>query len=110
RVNPAVQSMFHYTEEEMAGAQVCTLFADGASRHYMESMIGAIREQGQHTHYEHVREVTAVRKDGSEFPAEIQVGQRFVHNRWIIACTVRDVTKKKQDQDLISYMAYHDGL
>ncbi|CAI6079890.1 EAL domain-containing protein [Cohnella sp. JJ-181] len=106
KVNPAVRSMFQWTEEDMRGRNVRMLFAEGEARDY----VGGMLESAGGIGYHNLREATAVRRDGTAFPAEVQIGRRYVANKAIVACTIRDITAKKEAQELITHMAYHDGL
>ncbi|MFH5184077.1 EAL domain-containing protein [Paenibacillus sp. TAB 01] len=106
KVNPAVHKMFGYENSEIVGRNMDILFPFPQAQRFLpgkwdDALYGA--EEGIH-------EVNAVRKDGSTFPVEFQIGSTFVENKNIIACTIRDVTKKRQSQQLITHMAYHDGL
>jgi len=42
-----------------------------------------------------VREMPAVRGDGSSFEAEIQLGEAVINRQRLFACTVRDITERK---------------
>jgi diguanylate cyclase (GGDEF)-like protein/PAS domain S-box-containing protein len=105
KVNPAVKSMFYYNEEEIVGKSIRLLFPSDQTTY-----IKSILEASSGLASSNVKEVTAARKEGSSFPAEIQIGKRYIKNKIIVACTIRDVTSKKQTQELITHMAYHDGL
>lgn len=108
RLNPAVKKMLFYEETDILGESISILFQKEDFKRYsvlevmtnLENLIG----------YENLKEVIVTRKDGSSFPAEIQIGKRYVGERWIIACTIRDITKRKEYQEKITHMAFHDGL
>src|SRR5690606_650479 len=105
RVNPAVEKMFLYKEQAILGQSIDVLFAScEASKSYIRNNLTTM------DFIENLKEVTATKIDGISFPAEIQIGKRFVRNKHFIACTICDITKKKQDQELITHMAYHDSL
>ncbi len=110
KVNPAVEKMFQYNELSILGKNISILFTSGNSESYIKNILVAINNLDHIIGYENLNEVNVKRKDGTLFPAEIQIGKRYVQDRYIVACTIRDITKRKQDQDMISHMAYHDGL
>ncbi|TLS52105.1 EAL domain-containing protein [Paenibacillus antri] len=110
RANPAVETMFGYSETEMVGDTVFSLFPDESSRKIVASALEAVARMDLAPSIEPHAEMVATRKEGSAFPAEVQFGSRYVSDRCIVACTIRDVTKKKRDQETIAHMAYHDGL
>lgn len=108
KVNPAVKSMFNYDEKELLGERFDKLLESRNS--YIESILHNSSQSLNLDDKEDRQEVTAKRKNGDEFPAELQIGKTFVESQVYIACTIRDITKKKQAQELIVHMAYHDGL
>ncbi|MEC1522494.1 EAL domain-containing protein [Neobacillus niacini] len=110
KANPALEKMFNYVESEIIDKHLSMLFSDEKSRTTILNIVETIKNLNHLLNNEHLYEVTASRKDGSTFPAEIQIGKRFVQNRSLIAFTIRDITKKKQDQEKITHMAYHDSL
>lgn len=56
------------------------------------------------------RESRYRRKDGSTFPVEIRIGPIEINGRRHLLSLVRDVTERKQMQDHIQHLAYHDSL
>lgn len=50
------------------------------------------------------------RKDGSIFPVEIRVGPIDIDGQRHLLSLVRDVTERKELQDHIQHLAYHDAL
>ena len=91
------QQLFGYTPDEVIGRNVSILMPephrgahDGYMRHYMETGERRVIGRG--------REVTALRKDGSEFPCDLSVGQvegvdppRFVG-------FLHDITARKESE------------
>ncbi|TCS39100.1 PAS domain S-box-containing protein/diguanylate cyclase (GGDEF)-like protein [Paucimonas lemoignei] len=56
------------------------------------------------------RESRYQRKDGSTFPVEIRMGPIDINGRQHLLSLVRDVTERKEMQDHIQHLAYHDSL
>ena len=56
------------------------------------------------------RESRYRRKDGSTFPVEIRMGPIDINGRQHLLSLVRDVTERKDLQDHIQHLAYHDSL
>ncbi|WEG10968.1 EAL domain-containing protein [Pullulanibacillus sp. KACC 23026] len=110
KVNPAVQKMFQYRDESILGKTINALFKSGDSLAYIKTVLKAISNLEIMVGDENLKEVTAIRRDGTTFPAEIQIGMRFVQEDCIMACTIRDITKRKDYEQKITHMAYHDGL
>ena len=69
-----------------------------------------IQRYGSIRGYESHKEIYVTRKDGTTFLSEIQIGWKFIQDKTIIACTIRDITEQKKSEALIKHMAYHDFL
>lgn len=110
KVNPAVEHMFNYDEKEIVGDPISRLFSCEQSMKYINGILSSIQFVDTLTSHDRLKEVYATRSDGTLFPAEIQIGKRYVEDQNIVACTIRDITKQKQDQEMIQHMAYHDSL
>lgn len=111
KVNSTVKKMFQYDEGELIGQNILMLFeVSEDSKTYIQNILDTIKNVNNLFAYENINEVMAARRDGTLFPAEIQIGKRYVQDNCLIAFTIRDISKKKRDQELITYMAYHDSL
>ena len=96
--NPAIKSMFGYQLDELIGENVSRLFlkimGDKGERSphillsFMKQEIGKVIES------------VALRKDESYFPADIQIGRTKIDDRQIFVCTIRDVTERKQIEEV----------
>ncbi|MFC0273848.1 PAS domain S-box protein [Metabacillus herbersteinensis] len=97
-VNPAVKSMFGYNAEEMIGKHIVMLFLKmngDNEKHSSFSIFFSIKQAvGK------VIESVALRKDESHFPADIQIGETTVEEQQIFVCTIRDVTGRKQIEEV----------
>lgn len=97
-VNPAVVRMFGYDELELLGERVTkiipALLSTKEFEHDIEKRI----------------EVVGIRKDTSEFPAEIMLGMETIDGHVIFACTVRDISELKQQMNALEHQALHDSL
>jgi PAS domain S-box-containing protein len=95
------ERIFGYTAEEIVGADVITLMpAPHGSRHdqYVSSFIHSRKAKiigiG--------RELTAIRKDGSEFPIELTVSEVKGIDEILFTGILRDITERKRaEQELI---------
>jgi len=97
-VNPAVTTMFGYDESELLGEKVMKL-------------IPALLLAKEYGHEVEKRmEVTGLRKDTSDFPAEIVLGMATMEGHVIYACTVRDISELKQQMSALEHQALHDSL
>lgn len=97
-VNPAVTTMFGYDESELIGEKVMKL-------------IPALLLAKEYGHEVEKRmEVIGLRKDTSDFPAEIVLGMATMEGHVIYACTVRDISELKQQMNALEHQALHDSL
>ncbi|WP_020618829.1 response regulator [Paenibacillus daejeonensis] len=91
-VNPALEGMFGYRQEEVVGQSIELLIPDFAdvdyNNHANSPLTGATPGK--------LMEIMPQRSDGSLFHAEIQIGMAMVDDEQIYACTVADITQRKQ--------------
>jgi PAS domain S-box-containing protein len=99
--NSASERMFGYQRDELIGRNVKMLMPepyrsehDQYLRNYAQSGVPKIIGIG--------REVTGVRKDGSEFPVDLAVSQVQLGDRHMFTGVVRDISdRKRSESDLI---------
>lgn len=93
--SPAAEKIFGYSAEEVIGKKINGLMPapyhsehDDYLKRYIET--GEKRVVGQN------REVVGLRKDGTEFPMDLAVGDAVVGNERIFTGIVRDITDRKE--------------
>jgi len=97
-VNPAVKTMFGYHPDELVGQPIGNLFlkvkGDSGNRspHLFFSLTNPCLGK--------VIESVALRQDESHFYADIQIGEAAVEGQQIFVCTIRDVTERKQMEEI----------
>nr|WP_222125477.1 EAL domain-containing protein [Paenibacillus bovis] len=106
KINPAVNKMFQYDADSLIGKHISLLFSSLTSKQYMNKIIESHYVMG----LDNITLVDAVRKDGTIFPVEIQIGRRLVQNEWIVAITLRDITVRKKNEELVTHLAYYDTI
>ncbi|USK60923.1 PAS domain S-box protein [Peribacillus asahii] len=96
-VNPAVKKMFGYQPEELIEQNVSKLFLQmiGKNGERSSDFLSLIK-QGVGK----VIESVALRKDKSDFPVDIQIGETEIEGRHIFVCAIRDVTERKQIEEV----------
>lgn len=98
--NPAAETLFGYTSEEVIGHNIKILMPepyhsehDGYLAHYLRT--------GEKRIIGFTREVTGQRKNGSHFPLNLSVGEAQVNNKALFVGTITDLTqKKKKEQEM----------
>lgn len=92
--NPATCRMFGYTPEELQDADVRILMAEPYSSHH-QGYIERYERTGQRRAIGHIRQVSALRKNGEEFPIELSVTQLTeVEDGARYGAFIRDVSEK----------------
>src|SRR3989338_8422714 len=94
--NTAAQKMFRYSREEALGRQMHQLLPP--PRYHADAARGftEFQKTGEGPLVGKIREVTAIRKDGSEFPVEIYISALKEKGRWHAVGIMRDITELKQ--------------
>ncbi|GGA29749.1 EAL domain-containing protein [Paenibacillus physcomitrellae] len=107
RGNRALQEMFLYSEQELLGASVDLLLTvnNPQTNPFHSAFDQLVSSTGRLP-----VEVTAVRKDGKTFPAQMLSAARVTGRTNFIVCTIRDLTQKKKSEQMITHLAYHDRV
>lgn len=97
-VNRQAESLSGYSREELLGMQVEKLVPDGLrSRHIQHRRAyqarPSVRPMGSHL------DIRFVRKDGSEFPADIALSAVTSDRQPVVVASVRDITDRKRRDD-----------
>ena len=98
-INPAVEMIFGYTQQELLGKNVRILMPDpDRSKHgqYLERYMntGEARVIGIG------REVTGLRKDSSTFPLDLSIGEIRLGETRLFTGVVRDITERKKVEQM----------
>jgi PAS domain S-box-containing protein len=94
-LNPTAARVFGYRPEEVVGQNVKMRMPDPYS-HEHDRYISNYLKTGQAKIIGFGREVTGLRKDGSIFPMELQVGEMTAAGRRMFTGVVRDISERKQ--------------
>jgi diguanylate cyclase (GGDEF)-like protein/PAS domain S-box-containing protein len=111
-INPAALRMLGYAEEEMLGQRVHGLIhhthADGSNYPVEDCPMYASYTRAADSH---VTNEILWRKDGSSFPVEYSSTSMAKDGKVTGAVvTFQDITERKQSEEKIKQMAYHDSL
>ncbi len=94
--NKCAEEMFGYKAEEIIGKDIHLLCAP--KRYYDSYRRGfdLFRKSGEGEVIGKTTEVTALRKNGEEFPVELSVGAFRMKNGWHAVAIVRDISERKR--------------
>ena len=99
--NPAAERIFGYTAAEVLGQPVHDLVAPAALRRRFEAAFPAFRKTGQGEAIGKLTELTARRKDGSEFPIDLSLAAVQKGEEWHAVAIVRDITDRKRAEQAL---------
>ncbi|HET6351785.1 MAG TPA: EAL domain-containing protein [Coriobacteriia bacterium] len=102
--NRAAHDMLGLAEEEFSNVEPFA-WIDASSRRLAQLHLAEARRLG-----DHMTELVGVREDGTELPLELRSQKiRFEHQDCVMT-VFRDISSRRQAQDLIERMAYTDPL
>ena len=103
--NKAAERIFGYSEIELVGQNIKILMPEAYSKNH-DGYLKNYREGGAPKIIGIGREVTGMRKDGSQFPMDLSVAQLDLGNARLYTGIVRDITeRKKTEQELVDATA-----
>ena len=100
--NPAAERIFGYTAQEIAGKPVHEFVAPEGFRLQFQAKFPGFQQTGQGSAVDSVLELTALRRDGSEFPVEMALAAIHTPRGWEAAAIIRDITEKKRAETRIA--------
>jgi PAS domain S-box-containing protein len=93
--NETAQKIFGYTQAEVLGRELHPLLAPSRYLAAYKAAFSRFKENGDGMAIGKTLEMTALRKDGSEFPIELSLASYHSHGRWHAVGTVRDIADRK---------------
>lgn len=109
--NPAAETIFGYTAEEVIGKDMHALLAPERYHDDYEKGMKTFRKTGTGTAIGRTIELTARKKDGPEFEAELSLSAIQVKGRWKAIGIVRDITeRKKAERKILATLEEKDVL
>ncbi len=99
--NRAATRIFGYSAEEISGRDLHEILAPA---HYLDAYRSGwpeYRQNGRGAVVGKTIEVTALRRDGSEFPAEVSISAALLKRQWHAIGILRDISERKQAEDAL---------
>ena len=94
--NPAAETIFGYSREEMLGRDVHEVLTPERYRVAYRQAWPRFRETGQGAAISKMLELIALRRDGREFPIELSLSAYQQESAWQAVGLVRDITERKK--------------
>jgi diguanylate cyclase (GGDEF)-like protein/PAS domain S-box-containing protein len=107
--NSETERLFGYRREELIGVALDELVPSGAGATWQWVQVAADGGTVPALLAEAL-DLRARRKDGSEFPIEISLGELPSADGRLVAAVLRDVTERKLAAEALSHQATHDPL
>ena len=108
-VNPAVTTIFGYTQDELVGKNVSMLMP-APYREEHDEYIAQYNPTAQPRMMGQSRELVGLHKEGYEVPIDITLSEMIDGNMRRYIGIVRDITERKQQMDALQHQALHDSL
>ncbi|NLY00009.1 MAG: PAS domain S-box protein [Rhodopirellula sp.] len=99
--NPASERMFGYASHEMMGCEAHAILTPACYRTQAIKAFSDFKMTGQGRTVGQVLQLTALRRDGTEFPIEISVAAFKMSNQWCAAAIIRDITERHKAQEAL---------
>ncbi len=99
--NNAAEKIFGYKENEVIGKEIHSLLSPEKYREDYIKGFAEYRKTGKGEVIGKTLELSAIRKDGDEFPIELSVSSLRLKNKWYSVGILRDITKRKQTEKKI---------
>jgi len=99
--NPAAQQLFQYRAEEALGQPLHQLIAPLRYRDDAVRGFAHFHTTGEGPVVGKTIEITALRKDGSEFPVELSISSVTLNRQHHAMGIVRDITERKQSEEAL---------
>ena len=100
-MNAAGEKIFGYTSQEVLGKEMHTIFIPERFRNEYRMGIEAILAAGDTEFPAKPMELPGMRKDGTEFMAEVSVSAFQIQGVWHFQALVRDITERKAAEEAL---------
>lgn len=98
--NPAAEIIFGYKPEEVLGKNVKMLMPPSYQKEH-DGYITNYKDTGKAKVIGIGREVTAQRKDGTQFPMELGISEMYLSGKRKFVGIVRDISERKATEDMM---------
>ena len=108
--NPAAEKIFDYKREQVIGKDMAELIIPPEQRESHRNGMARYLTTGERRMLGTRVEITAMRSDGAQFPAELAVTEIDVGGEKLFTAYLRDITEARYLAEQLSFQASHDSL
>jgi PAS domain S-box-containing protein len=104
--NPSAEATFGYPASDIIGGKVEVLMPKRHSQNH-DAYLQRYHDTGEKHVLDQSREVEGLRKDGTEFPLELHVGEVVLEEEKLFVGIIRDITeRKKQEKEIADNLSF----
>ncbi|VVB92672.1 Methyl sulfide methyltransferase-associated sensor [uncultured archaeon] len=100
-LNPAGERIFGYTAEEVTGKELHTLLVPEKYHDAYKKGFEDFKATGKGRFIGQIIEISALRKDGTEFPVEMSISALQIQDKWHAVGIIRDITERKRAEEAL---------
>jgi len=108
--NRAAAQMFGYQRQEVIGLNLGEVIVPPAYREAHHQGMLRLQASGKSTLLGKLIEISALRRDGSEFPIELTIVEIERHADRYYSAFIRDITTRREAEERIRFLANYDAL
>ncbi len=108
--NPAAEKTFGYSRNKILGCEMAALIIPPEQREAHRNGMARYLTTGEQDLLGMRMEITAMRSDGSQFPAELAITEIDVGGERLFTAYLRDITEAHYLAEQLSFQANHDSL
>ena len=94
--NPAAENIFGYTSDEITHQNLHDILAPAQYAHAAHDGFAHFRHSGTGSFIGNTFEISALKKNGAEFPVELSVSAFKLRNSWHALGIIRDITERRK--------------